>query len=254
MAATKRYGLDWGDPEFALQELDAVLPGAWGPRLAAVVVATRTYAYFGGPVFNRVTGVTTLIADGTIVCPDNSTVVVQHDYAGTVTTASTLLAFNLPMAIVICTGGVMTHFKDIREAAFDRRGLLPPGGNAGDLVVKASATDYDVAFQHPSVANPSGYPAGPLPDPTISRIQVDADDVNSVADGAAMSTWPDQSPNGLDPTNSGGSVSPLYRAMDPEDGLPYVEFDGSDDYFSKTAMTAYTGGPLTFYIVYRALN
>ncbi len=95
-------------------------------------------------------------------------------------------------------------------------------------------------------------PVGPLPDPATCEIFVDATDVGGAADGDPITTWPDQSPNGLDLSNAGGTARPTYREADSEDGLPYMEFDGSNDYFRRTGMTEYTGGELTLYIVLRA--
>jgi len=248
MGATKRYGLDWGNPEYALQELDALLTGGWGPNLKAVVVATRTFAYFGGPVFNRVTGVTSLVANGTIVCPDNSTVVVQHDYAGTVSTASTLLAFNLPMAIVICAGGVMTHFKDIRDAAFDRRGLLPPGGNEGDLAVKATDNDYEVTWRDFASVQAIAAAAAAAPPGAKGMFRVES--LVGTSDGADITAWTDDTGNGNMP-DPGAGVRPSYH-LDPlndGDGVPAVHFDGVDEYMRRTGMTSPANTDLIVFLV-----
>lgn len=246
MGATKRYGLDWGDPEFALQELDAVLPGAWGPDLKNVVVATRTYAYFGGPVFNRVTGVTTLIADGTIVCPDDSTVVVQHDYSGTVTTASTLQAFNLPMAIVICAGGVMTHFKDIREAAFDRRGLLPPGGLEGEIATKANDNDYEFVWRDLFSLQQIAAAASQAPTGAAGMFRVES--LAGTSDGADISSWMDDMGNG-DMPDPGASARPSYHLNLYGDHIAAVRFDGVDEYMRRTGMTSPANQVLAVFLV-----
>lgn len=98
------------------------------------------------------------------------------------------------------------------------------------------------------------YPQGPLPDPAEMEVLVDTSDVGGVADGDPMTTWPNQGTAGSakDPTNAGGGVRGIYRAADIDDGLPYIEMDGIDDYFRVLSMPVYTGGALTFFLVIRA--
>lgn len=104
----------------------------------------------------------------------------------------------------------------------------------------------------PSGGSPSPYPVTPLPDPATCQLFVDATNVGGVADGAAMTSWPDQSPVATAPSNTGATDRPLHRLADAEDGQPYVEFDGVNDFFRRTGMTEYTGTELTGYLVYRA--
>lgn len=70
-----------------------------------------------------------------------------------------------------------------------------------------------------------------------------------LADSDPISTWADQSGNALDLT-SAGTERPLYRA-DDGDGLPFVSFDGSNDFLVKSGLTPYTGTALTVYAVLR---
>jgi len=255
MAITKRYLFDTSDIARALQELDASYPGSFAPRVAGIVVTTRTFAFFGGPVLDLVTGIiTSWVADGTVVCTDNALSVVQRDYSGTVVVAPTLLTTNLPMAIVECAAGVLTHFEDIRDAALDRRGNLPLGGDLDDILVKASATTFDAVWRPPSLVFPAGYPAGPLPLASSCQLMGDALNVGGAADGGSMTTIPNIGSLGGNLTNTGATDRPIYRATDSEDGLPFIEFDGVNDYFERTGMTSYTGTELTAYLIYRALN
>jgi len=253
---TPGFGLDSGNMDLTILMMDAMLLGAWGPRYAMMQLpaqlATREFHYYGGPVLSAVTGTFTWQDSSFIVCTDDATVVVQRDYTGTVSINTTLVGDNLPMAVVTCAGGSITLFTDIRDTAWDRRGKVPPPGNEDDLLsLDASLLPVWLAR---SVVNPSGYPNGPLPDPAACQLFVDASDVGGVTDGNPITTWPDQSPNGLDLSNAGGTDRPIFRATDSEDGLPFVEFDGVNDFFERTGMTSYTGGPLTAYLVYRALN
>jgi len=100
----------------------------------------------------------------------------------------------------------------------------------------------------------SPYPTGPLPDPATCVIYVDAYDVGGVADGAAMTNWPNKGTIGGNLSNTGATDRPIHRLQDAEDGLPYVEIDGVNDYFERTGMTSYTGTELTAYLVYRLIN
>lgn len=59
------------------------------------------------------------------------------------------------------------------------------------------------------------------------EILVEADDVGGASNGSGVTTWPDQSANGYDFTEA--TNPPTYRSADADDGLPYVEFDGSND-------------------------
>ncbi len=138
MPSTPRYRLPYGDLDGALTRLDTIIFGGWSPRIAGIVASTRTFAYHGG--FNADGSVS---ADGTIVIPDNSTKYVQRTYDGTVSADASLdLANKIPMAKVTTLSGAITHFEDIREAAFwalRATLILLYGGTAGDLVYSDGA-------------------------------------------------------------------------------------------------------------------
>lgn len=127
---------------------------------------------------------------------------------------------------------------------------VPVPGPTDDGKVLVANPDGTYSLVTPS----GGYPDGPLPDPYEMEVLVDTNDVGGVADGAAMTTWPNQGYAGSakDFTNAGGGVRPIYRQFDSEDGLPYVETDGVDDYFRVLGMPVYTGGELTIFLVSRA--
>lgn len=206
------------------------------------------------------------IPAGSIVVPDMSTTIIQIDPSdGTVYEAATLDPRFLGLSRATLNGTTM-YVEDIRdvnlvsmplrfqdlggtvvEARTDRIRLF---GNAIASTVADGLGGVDVKI----IGGPGGggHPTGPLPDPTTCQLFMDANDVGGVADGAGMSSWPDQSPVATDPDNTGGTARPLYHAVDSEDGLPYIEIDGVNDFFRRVGMTEYTGGALTGYLVYRA--
>lgn len=60
-----------------------------------------------------------------------------------------------------------------------------------------------------------------------AEILVEADNVGGASNGAGVTSWPDQSGNGYDFAEA--TNPPTYRSADAGDGLPYLEFDGSND-------------------------
>jgi len=128
--ASPRYRLPFGQLDDALMRLDTLVFGAWSPRIAGMVAASRTFAYHGG--YAMVAGVPTVIADGTIVCTDNATRYIQRTAAGVVSADAALdPVTKIPMALVVCASGALTHFEDLRDLAF-RPAIV---GANGDLLI-----------------------------------------------------------------------------------------------------------------------
>lgn len=127
---TPRYKLPYGELDNALLRLDTLLSGAWSPRIAAIVQATRTFAYHGG---TNSAGV--IIPDGTIVIPDGGTYYVQRTAAGVVS-ADALLSFPAKIPIARCTtaGDKLTNFEDMRDVAMAQLAMLLNGGVDGQVL------------------------------------------------------------------------------------------------------------------------
>jgi hypothetical protein len=74
-------------------------------------------------------------------------------------------------------------------------------------------------------------PASPEADPALISGLVSwfkADAITGLSDGDPISTWPDSSGNGWNATQS-GDQRPIWRETAGPNGLPTVEFDGTDD-------------------------
>lgn len=63
----------------------------------------------------------------------------------------------------------------------------------------------------------------------------DANAITGLSDTDPIATWPDESGNGNDATQSTAADKPLYRT-NQINGLPAVEFDGTSDYFSVAGL------------------
>lgn len=70
----------------------------------------------------------------------------------------------------------------------------------------------------------------------------------SLADGAAVSAWADQSGNGYDPVQSTGTKQPTYVA-NWQNGKPAINFDGSNDNLVKAFGTTYSQPNTVFAVV-----
>lgn len=66
--------------------------------------------------------------------------------------------------------------------------------------------------------------------------------------GDPVSTWEDQSGNAYDFAQT-GSARPTYRDDDNGDGLPFVEFDGSDDFLLATVPSPATPNFTAYHLV-----
>lgn len=115
---TPRFGLSTGELEETILRLDTLLFGAWAPRLAAIDPATRTFAWHGGTALNATSDGHAFIANGTIVCTDNTVSFIQRTKVlGVVSADAVLDLTKVPMARVVCSGGVLVSFEDIRDLA-----------------------------------------------------------------------------------------------------------------------------------------
>lgn len=263
---TPRIHLSAGDLALALDQLDIAVLAGLGPDIVNCDPDTGAVAYLGGTLRDGAGGLV-IVPDGAIVCPALSTVIVQIDpTTGVVSQAATLDNRKLGMMLVTTgtsVGGPTIHVEDIRDCNLGWRLNVQ---NATGTVV--SERTQRIRFHGPGVnpvgdglggvdvevlgAGGSGHPIGPLPDPADCELFVDASDVGGVTDGNPMTAWPDQSPVATDPANAGGTDRPTFRLADGEDGLPFIECDGVDDFFARTGMTAYTGTELSMYVVYRS--
>jgi hypothetical protein len=114
---TQRYRLKLGNLDASLLKMDWAAGMAWGPDLDRMVKSTRTFAYFGGYAEDD-DGTIDLIADGTIVIADNSTLYVQRLPDGTVSTSATLTPeTHIPMALCVTLSGELTRVEDLRDLA-----------------------------------------------------------------------------------------------------------------------------------------
>lgn len=78
----------------------------------------------------------------------------------------------------------------------------------------------------------------------------EADAGITVSDGNPVLNWDDSSANDYDMVATNG---PTYRAADASDGLPYLEFDGSNDVMEAIRSAGlYTGQEITIFAVARA--
>lgn len=117
--------------------------------------------------------------------------------------------------------------------------------NSGSLV-SFSTGDKDVFV--PGAAELVGRDLGKLISGETYRVEADVG--IGVADGNPVSTWADQSGNGNDFVES--TNPPTFRAADVDDGLPYVEFDGTNDVLERIFGALITTSELTVYCVLRA--
>lgn len=138
----------------------------------------------------------------------------------------------------------------VTDAATDTlsRTTVLGSSNAGALV-NFSAGAKDVFCVAP--AELLNRPLGSLI--ASSKMYVEADVGIGVADGASVTTWANQQGTADWSSPTEATNKPTYRAADSIDGLPYVEFDGTNDVLEtiRGAPTLYTGTDLTFYIVVR---
>jgi hypothetical protein len=151
-------------------------------------------------------------------------------------------------------GGSTLDVEDegsLEESAVERINFHGAGVSAvGDGV---GGVDVEIAGGTSPGSGAGTHPAGPLPDPAAMEVFVDANDVGGAADGANVATLTNQGTAGAakDLLNGAGTGG-IYRAADPEDGLPFIEYDGTTHHNKATGLTAYTGTELTFYIVVRS--
>lgn len=87
---------------------------------------------------------------------------------------------------------------------------------------------------YPAPAWPSA-PAFPSISGLVARYTADT---LGLSDGAAVASWPDQTANAYTLTQAAGSRQPTYRAS-WANGLPAVEFDGTDDAMQRAFGTTY---------------
>jgi hypothetical protein len=91
--------------------------------------------------------------------------------------------------------------------------------------------------------------AGPvLAYTTGLRLWLKADAITGVADGAAVTTWPDSSNDAIVVTQGTAANKPLYRATGGPNSRPAVDFDGSNDFFDLSTLSV-TSGSKSFFIV-----
>lgn len=74
-----------------------------------------------------------------------------------------------------------------------------------------------------------------------------ADGITSLADGAAVATWPDESGNAYDAAQATASAQPTFRT-NVLNGQPVVRFDGASDFMS-TPLFSPTFSVFTHFIV-----
>jgi hypothetical protein len=127
-------------------------------------------------------------------------------------------------------------------------GQVPAGGSADQILTKVTGTDYDYAWEDP--VSSGGVPESPI---SGAALLYEADSITGLSDGDPISQWDDESGNAKHLTAS-GSARPTYRAEDGGDGLPYLEFDGTDDALSVTGLTSYTGTVISIYLVMRYIT
>ncbi len=256
---TPRYRLDALNAALSFLRLDSLIYGGWGPDIASMVASTRTFAYFGGSVKSGST--ISFIPDGTIVCPDATTVIVQRNAAGTVSQATTLGATNVPMAVVTCAGGLLTHFEDVRDAgvvphthaASDvTTGILAIGRVASGTPTGSKFVRDDSTLADISVTIGAATAALQLMGTFQAKYQANLG-FGGFADDDPVGTWSDQTTNSLHLTSISGSTDrPTYKTDPDGDGIPCIRFDGSNDGLRKRAMASYTGTSLTIYAVVRS--
>jgi hypothetical protein len=207
------------------------------------------------------------IPAGSIVVPDMSTTIVQIDPSdGTVYEDPILNPRFLGLSRATLDGSIM-HVEDIRDVGLVSLSLSVEDPTATVIEARTDRIRFTgagiesvtsdapgkIIVEVKDTAGASAHPLGPLPDPAAMEVFYDANDVNGVADGTSVLTWPNQGTAGSakNLTNAGAGAGPLHRAVDSEDGLPFVEGDGVDDYLKATGLTAYTGTELHGYCVSR---
>lgn len=242
-----RYQFDPGNVPRTLLKADLVAFGQLSIAIDRCDSATRKLAYYGCVIRDGAGGIT-VVPDGDIICPDDADSYIQFDpVTGDLSADATLDDLKIALHIATCADGVLTHVEDIRGVNLNVR--VRPGGTAPQVYTKLSDNDWDADWVDPLAAGD----ATPPPDPIAGAEFIYRADVGiGVADGDPISTWSDQSGNGLDLT-AASTVRPIYRG-DDGDGLPYVEFDGVNDLLVRTGMTQYAGTDLTLFVVSRGRN
>lgn len=92
-----------------------------------------TWGYFGGYMW--VAGAWTLIADGTTALTNTATNYLEATYAGVVSANTTGFTIGrIPLARIVCAGGVVTSYKDARilkwaPAALALPSVITPSGS-----------------------------------------------------------------------------------------------------------------------------
>lgn len=89
----------------------------------------------------------------------------------------------------------------------------------------------------PRGSSPPFHPRRALALPRTSLFAVwDSRSITGLSDGDPVTTWPDHSGHGYDLTSS-GSARPLWRTGGgPRSNVPYVDFDGTDDYMVTASL------------------
>lgn len=174
---TPRFDLRLSNLGQTLLKIDALIVGAWGPRITGIVTATRTFAWHGGAALNALDE-PVFIADGSIVCPNDATSYVQRDSLGVVTVSTVFNPLLIPMAKVVCAAGVLVRFEDMRDLALGRNIVSEGGGGGGNSVAPEAApavpSAYDDEFTSLSL------------DPKWSRVATDGGTGSAFSDGPGI--------------------------------------------------------------------
>ncbi len=160
-------------------------------------------------------------------------------------------------SLVNFAAGDKDVFSGLPAADAELIGLIEISDDAGAtsdparMLIVGSGLSLSLAGDEATIEVPSSG-TGPSGGSLISgyEVYVHAGDVGGASNGAGLTNWPDQSANNYDFAEA--TNPPTYRSADADDGLPYVEFDGTNDVLEaiRTAgLVAQTD--LTVYFVMR---
>jgi hypothetical protein len=240
--------------------LDNLLIAMWGYHARLDDAGVPEVGYYGGLVRDDVGDTFTLASSGVMPVTISTTNYFERDVDGVVYVSAVGMSApsvgRIPMfSVDVDAGGVVTNMDDYRSHE-----MFGAGGGATSLddltdVDTSGASDGDVltwdsgAGEWVPEAPTGGGGGGPTAMVAGYKFGAEADELTLSA-GDPVSTWEDTSGNNYDLTETSTS-RPTYRATDDGDGLPFIEFDGSNDRLSKTGVTSIASPEMTIFMVVR---
>jgi hypothetical protein len=125
---------------------------------------------------------------------------------------------------------------------------LPPAATATWTATRTATRTSTATLPPAATATPTSTPSNGLPAVNGLVLWLDANQLTGLADGAAVSSWPDRSAAAHDAGQTNAINRPTYQ-VNELNGKPVVRFDGVDDYLRLTGAVVSGATPRTVFVV-----